>query len=61
MKATFLILTALLCLATSLPFKHQIALLNSLEVGREEEPMTWTCAGCEQDTKPIRSHIIEED
>ena len=61
MKTVIVLVAALLCLATSLPFKHQIALLNSLEVGREEDPMVWTCAGCDEDFKPIRSHIIEED
>ena len=57
---TILLLAALVCLAASLPFKSQIALLNSLEVGREEAPMEWTCAGCDEDTKPINSHVIEE-
>ena len=60
MKAIIL-LVPLLYLAMALPFKHQIALLNSLEVGREEDPMVWTCAGCDENFKPLRSHIIEED
>ena len=62
MKAlAFLTLAAILCLAVSLPFKDRIALLNSLEVGRDETPMVWSCAGCEEDTKPLNSHIVEED
>lgn len=56
-----LVLATLACVTLTLPFKHQIALLNSLEVGREEDPMAWTCAGCEEDTRPSRSHVVEED
>lgn len=50
----------LLALTLQLPFKHQIALVNSLEVGRLEDPMSWTCVGCDDDTKPIHSYVIEE-
>ena len=57
---TILTLAVLVCLAVSLPFKDRIALLNSLEVGRDEDPMVWSCAGCEQDTRPLKSHIVEE-
>ena len=62
MKTEFFVLLAVLVLqAASLPWKHQIALLNSLEVGRDEDPMTWSCVGCDAATKPIRSHEIKED
>ena len=53
--ATLLVLSAF-----SLPYKQKIALLNSLQVGRDEEPMTWGCDGCDETTKPIKSHVIEE-
>jgi len=58
---TLLVLATLACLALTLPFKHQIALLNSLEVGRDEDPNVWACEGCEEDTKPTISHVIEEE
>jgi hypothetical protein len=54
------VLALLLALACSLPFPQQIALLNSLEVGREEAPLTWSCVGCDEQTKPIFSYVIEE-
>ena len=61
MKYTVIILFACLALSCmSIPFKSQIALVNSLEVGREEEPMVWACYGCDSDNKPISSAIIEE-
>ena len=61
MKSThLLILATLVCLAVQLPFKEQIALVNSLEVGRLEDPMAWTCVGCDEDNKPLRSFLIEE-
>lgn len=41
------VLAVLVCLTVSIPFEQQIALLSSLEVGRLEDPMLWTCAGCE--------------
>lgn len=48
MKTAFVLLLALLAIhVSSIPFKQQIALLNSLEVGREEDPMAWSCVGCD--------------
>lgn len=41
------VLAVLVCLTVSIPFEQQIALLSSLEVGRLEDPMAWTCVGCE--------------
>ena len=58
---TLFVLATLACFTLALPFKHQIALLNSLESVRNEEPMTWNCAGCDEDTRPTRSHVVEED
>lgn len=51
-----------LCLALtfSIPYHQQLALLNSLEVGRNEDPMDWTCVGCDETNKPIHSYVIEE-
>ena len=61
MRSTyFLILATLVTLAVQLPFKEQIALVNSLEVGRQEDPMTWSCVGCDEDNKPLKSFLIEE-
>jgi hypothetical protein len=59
MKVLILFATLAL-LAVSLPFAHQIALENSLQVGRNEDPMVWSCAGCEEANKPISSHVVEE-
>ena len=54
----FLALFATLTLA--LPWNDQIALVNSLEVGREEDPTVWACTGCDETNKPISTYIIEE-
>ena len=42
-----------------LPLKYQLALTNSLEVGRMEDPMDWTCWGCTEENKPISSRVIQ--
>lgn len=59
LKTLFVVLSVLV-LASAIPYRDQIALLNSLEVGRNEEPITWACTGCDENTKPIHSYIIEE-
>lgn len=59
MKSLILVL-AFACIALSLPFREQIALVNSLEVGRIEDPMAWTCVGCDESNIPIHSYVIEE-
>jgi hypothetical protein len=47
MKSNILLaLLALLALAAALPFKEKVALHNSLQVGREEDPNVWGCTGC---------------
>jgi hypothetical protein len=62
MRTFSCLLIALLALqVATIPFKQQIALLNSLEVGRDEDPMTWSCIGCDASNKPLRSHVIKED
>lgn len=55
---SFYVFALLIGLTLQLPFKHQIALVNSLEVGRLEDPMGWTCVGCDDDNKPIYSIVI---
>ncbi len=48
MKTQIILLLAVLVLqAASIPYKEQLALLNSLQVGRDEDPMTWGCVGCD--------------
>jgi len=48
MKLTTIVLfVALLSVAISLPWRDQIALVNALQVGRNEDPMTWGCVGCD--------------
>lgn len=62
MKSTLLlILAALVFTVMPLPYKEQLALVNSLQVGRNEDPMVWGCVGCDEDNKPIQSFIVEED
>lgn len=59
--AILLCLLALFSISLALPFKQKIALHNSLQVGRAEDPNQWGCTGCTEETKPIRSHVIEEN
>lgn len=56
-----LLAVILLNVALSLPFKDQIALLNSLQVGRDEDPMVWECNGCDPSTRPNKGYVIKED
>lgn len=61
MRSTIIVVLAtIFSLTLAIPFKEQIALVNSLEVGRIEDPMAWTCVGCDEDNKPIQSFIIQE-
>lgn len=61
MKVSIVLLVAYLAISClAIPFRDQIALVNSLEVGRDEEPMVWACTGCDSTNKPISSVIIEE-
>lgn len=47
-KGSIILVLATICfVALSLPYRDQLALVNSLEVGRKEDPMTWTCVGCD--------------
>lgn len=57
---TFVLLASLAALAASIPWKAQIALVNSLEVGRNEDPTVWSCVGCDTENKPLTTVVIEE-
>lgn len=58
MKA--LIILFLLYLATAIPYEDQMALANSLIVGREDQSdlYDWTCKVCDASNRPIHAHII---
>ena len=61
MRSTIIVVLAtIFSLTLAIPFKEQIALVNSLEVGRLEDPMAWTCVGCDENNKPIQSYVIQE-
>lgn len=60
MKQLYILVGLLSVLTLSIPYSQQLALVNSLEVGRDEDPNTWTCVGCDESNKPISSYIIEE-
>jgi len=55
-----LLLVGLIAVASAIPWKAQIALANSLEVGRDEDPNTWECVGCDASNQPLHTYIIEE-
>lgn len=54
------ILSILALCAFTLPYKDQLALVNSLEVGRDEEPSAWTCVGCDDSNRPLLTNVIED-
>ena len=61
MKLNYIVLLSALVAATvALPWSDQIALVNSLEVGRNEDPTVWACTGCDENNKPLTTKIIEE-
>lgn len=60
MKQLYILVGLLSVLTLSIPYSQQLALVNSLEVGRDEDPNTWTCVGCDESNKPINTYIIEE-
>lgn len=57
-----IILLALVCLSVSLPYEDQIALANSLLVGRDDlsDLYEWVCKVCTEENKPIHAHIVQE-
>jgi hypothetical protein len=60
MKQFLLVIGLFICLSLSIPYHQQLALVNSLQVGREEDPNVWSCVGCDEDNKPLHSYVIEE-
>jgi hypothetical protein len=60
MNQLFLLVGLLVSLSLSIPYPQQLALVNSLQVGREEDPNLWSCVGCDDSNKPILSFVIEE-
>lgn len=56
------ILTLLAVLVISIPYDDQIALANSLIVGRDDHSdlYNWECKVCDSTNKPIHAHPIEE-
>lgn len=61
MKAIVVVLF-FLYLTNTLPYKDQMALTNSLIVGRDDQSdlIEWTCKVCESSNRPLHAHIIEE-
>jgi hypothetical protein len=59
MKTTLAFL-ALIFIVSSLPYRDQMALANSLIVGRDDQSdlVEWTCKVCDASNKPVHSHII---
>jgi hypothetical protein len=60
MKQLYILVGLLTVLTVSIPYHQQLALVNSLEVGRNEDPNDWTCIGCDESNLPINTYIIEE-
>ena len=60
LNTIFVLLALFASVAVALPWRDQIALVNSLEVGRNEDPTTWSCVGCDDSNKPLSTFIIEE-
>lgn len=56
---TFLLLLCVY-LAASLPYEDQMALSNSLIVGRDDlsDLYSWTCKVCDPSNKPLHAHIV---
>ena len=59
MKTT-LALLLLAYLTVALPYEDQMALANSLIVGRDDQSdlVNWVCKVCDSSNKPIHSHVI---
>lgn len=57
-----LILLTLASIVVGLPYEDQMALANSLIVGRDDQSdlYSWTCKVCDASNKPTHAHIIEE-
>lgn len=57
-----IIFLTLACFVVSLPYEDQMALANSLIVGRDDSSdlYSWTCKVCDNSNKPTHAHVIEE-
>ena len=53
-------LAVFLAVAIALPYNDQMALTNSLIVGRTDDLNDWTCKVCDDSNKPLHAHYIEE-
>lgn len=60
MNKLLLVVAMVVMTVFTLPYKDQLALVNSLEVGRDEDPTAWTCVGCDDSNRPIRTQVIED-
>lgn len=60
MNQLLFIVGLLISLSLSIPYQQQIALVNSLQVGREQDPNNWSCVGCDETNKPLYTYVIEE-
>jgi len=62
MKSIIVFTLTLLHLAVTLPYEDQMALANSLLVGRDDlsDLYEWNCKVCDNSNKPIHSHVVEE-
>lgn len=61
MKTT-LIFLALIYVISAIPYDDQMALANSLIVGRDGDTTLyeWTCKVCDASNRPLHAHFIEE-
>lgn len=62
MNIKIISISLILYLSFALPRDDQIALANSLIVGRDglDELYNWNCKVCDTSNKPLHAHIIEE-
>jgi hypothetical protein len=56
-----IVVLCLLYVATAIPYEDQMALTNSLIVGRDDQSdlFTWSCKVCDASNKPLHAHIVE--
>ena len=54
------LLALLVALTTCIPFRDNIALAHAVEVGRDEDPDTWSCHICNDDNRPLEAHVIHD-
>lgn len=61
-KMKTIIVLTLVSLVLSLPYEDQMALANSLLVGRDDQSdiYEWSCKVCDASNKPIHAHVIED-